>query len=184
LTGELAKPEARGGADLLLMSPSGCDLDWYCLHTRTRREKRVARACQEQGVEYYLPLRRSVKHYGNRRREHTAPYFPGYLFCAATPGQRYDLICTGHLVRAIPVLDKESLLRDLQEIEKALRVSAELGTFPYLKRGQRVRITTGPFRGIEGVVSERRGQFRVVLNIDFIQRALAIEIDADGVEPA
>ena len=169
--------------EVLVLPPADSRLSWHCLHTRPRREKKVASACLDMDIPHYLPLRRSVKHYGRHRREHTVPYFPSYLFCTVTPEQRYELICIGDLANAIRVFSQEALLRDLRQIDKALKVSDELETFPYIKRGQRVRIERGPFRGVEGVVSQRRGQFRVVLNVHFIQRAMAIEIDADDVEP-
>lgn len=183
MSGEGNAPESGTIEDVLVMPPCASDLRWHCLHTRPRREKKVAGFCRDEGLRYYLPLRTSVKHYGNRRREHTLPYFPGYLFCCATPDQRDGLIRAGDLANAIPVYEQERLLDDMREIKKALEISAELETFPYLKRGQRVRIRRGLFRGIQGLVCERRGEFRVVLNIHFIQRALAIEVDAEDVEP-
>ena len=183
MSSELSVIESVGSEEVLAMPLAGSDAWWYCLHTRPRREKKVAQTCQWEGLRYYLPLRKSIKHYGHRQREHSVPYFPSYLFCTATPQQRYELICGGDIVNAIRAYDQEGLLRDLREIDKALRVSAELETFPYLKRGQRVRIAHGPFRGIEGLVSQRRGEFRVVLNVNFIQRALAIELDAEDVDP-
>ena len=169
--------------DVLVLPPQGAERRWFCFHTRPRREKKVARACAERDIRHYLPLQRSVKHYGNRRREHTKPYFSGYIFALVGPSDRADLLCTGHIANELQVPDQRGLLDDLREIRRALEVSQELETFPYITRGQRVRVTRGPFRGIEGVVSERRGTFRVVLNIEFIQRALAIELDADAVEP-
>lgn len=169
--------------EALLMPPPGSDLSWYCLHARPRREKKAACACQDGGIRHYLPLCESTKHYGNRRREHTVPYFPGYLFCCATSEQRYELMCTGHLANVIRVYDQQGLLQDLRQIRKALEVCTELETFPYLKRGERVMIRRGPFRGIQGLVCERRRRFRVVLNVQFIRRALAIEVDAGDVEP-
>lgn len=169
--------------DVLTMPPDGSDFSWHCLHSLPRREKRVAEICRTAGVPHYLPVRRSVKSYGNRRREHTIPYFPGYVFCCLAPWRPYELVATGHVVRAIRVHEQDDLLRDLRRVRDALQVAEQLETFPYIRQGQPVRIVRGPFRGVEGVVSERRKGFRVVLNVHFIQRALAIEADVADVEP-
>jgi len=169
--------------ELLVLPEPETDLSWYCLHTRSRREKKVARACELHALRHYLPLRKSVRQYGRIRRVSLVPYFPGYLFCCASPDDRHDLIAAGDLANAIQVNDQESLLCDLQQVRKALRASDEVRLFPYLKRGQRVRIVRGPFRDVEGIVSRRRGAFRVVLNVNFIRSALAVEVDADAVEP-
>ncbi|MCD6415683.1 MAG: hypothetical protein J7M08_03170 [Planctomycetes bacterium] len=168
--------------EMLVAPPQGSELRWYCFHTRPRREKKVIRSCLERDLLSYLPLRRSVKHYGGWQCEHAAPYFPGYVFGCVSPVDCYELLCAGDIANVLKVYDQEELLRDLREIEKALRVSPELEMFPYIKRGRRVKVTRGPFRGVEGIVSERRKRFRVALNINFIQRALSIELDCGDVE--
>lgn len=178
-------PTLQAGSDpgVLVAPPEGSDMSWICLHTRSRCEKKVSEVCRSGEVTHFLPMRLSVKRYGNRRREHTIPYFPGYLFCCATPEQRFAMLRTSLLVNAITVYDTEGLLSDLQQIDRALRAPARLDPFPYVRRGLRVRIMAGPMRGIEGVVSCRRGRFRVVLNVELIHRALALEVNADCVEP-
>jgi hypothetical protein len=48
------------------------------------------------------------------------PLFPGYLFCVADAEQRYGLLRTNHLARAIEVADQEGLLGDQRHIAVAL----------------------------------------------------------------
>jgi len=47
----------------------------------------------------------------------------------------------------------------------------------------RVRIKAGPLQGIEGWVERRSGMTTVLLRLDFINRAAAVKIDADSLEP-
>lgn len=169
--------------EMLEMPGEGSDRRWHCFHVRPRREKKVLEAGLEEGIRVYVPLRRSVKEYDGWECEHTVPYFSGYVFGCVSGAESYDLVSTGHIANVLPVHNQEKLLRDLRELEKALEVSRELETFPYIKRGQRVRIERGPFRGVEGVVSERRGKFRVVLNVNFIRKSLSIEMNSEDVEP-
>ena len=180
---DLSDLAAIPGEEMLVMPPGDSDLWWYCFHTRPRREKKVAGACLEKGVRHYLPLRKSVKHYDGWRSEHMVPYFARYVFGCVSPLDCYELLRTRHVANALKVHDQEGLLVDLREIEKALQVSREIETLPFVRKGQRVRIRQGPFRGIEGVVREHRRQFRVALNISFVRRALSIELDCDDIEP-
>jgi transcription antitermination factor NusG len=55
---------------------------------------------------------------------------------------------------------------------------------PYLTVGRRVRITAGPLAGREGILVRWRGQHRVVLSIDLIQRSIRVELDPLILEPA
>jgi transcription antitermination factor NusG len=156
---------------------------WYCLHTRSRREKCVAKDCASRSIPYFLPLRKSIRRIKGRNYIFDVPLFSGYLFCAATPDQRYGLLKTNNLAKVIEVPDPAGLLQDLRQIAFALECQAPIEPFPYLKRGVMVRIQKGPFEGIVGVVSRREKKFRVVLNVRLLQQAVALEIDGEMVKP-
>jgi transcription antitermination factor NusG len=49
---------------------------------------------------------------------------------------------------------------------------------PYLRVGQRVRITEGPLANVEGILIERNtGKGLLVLSVNLFQRSVAVEID-------
>ena len=54
---------------------------------------------------------------------------------------------------------------------------------PYLTVGERVRIKAGVMAGVEGVLVRKKNDFRVVLSLDAIMRSVAVEVDADDIEP-
>jgi transcription antitermination factor NusG len=45
-----------------------------------------------------------------------------------------------------------------------------------------VRITEGPFQGLEGIVVKAKGGARVIINVDMIGQGVAIEADEDILE--
>jgi transcription antitermination factor NusG len=53
-----------------------------------------------------------------------------------------------------------------------------------LEKGQRVTVTHGPLRGLEGLVQRTKGRLRVVVNVDMIQQSVAVEIDSRDLVPA
>jgi transcription antitermination factor NusG len=55
---------------------------------------------------------------------------------------------------------------------------------PYLKMGERVRIVAGSMAGVEGILVRKKNQFRFILTLDAIMRSVAVEVDADDLEPA
>ncbi|MEZ0227878.1 MAG: transcription termination/antitermination protein NusG, partial [Planctomycetota bacterium] len=54
----------------------------------------------------------------------------------------------------------------------------------FLRSGQRVRIRSGPFRGIEGTLVRRKGKEKLVLNVDLFAQAAALTLDGLDVEAA
>ena len=177
----MRRAPAPAASALLPAAPGAA---WYCLHTRSRHEKKVAARCAGWNIPHFLPLRKSVRRHNGRDYVFEVPLFGGYLFCSATPDQKRLLLGTRHLARAIAVHDEEGLLDDLRQIAAAMERGAPLVPHPCLKRGARVRIVGGAFKGIEGIVSERRKRFRVVLNVRMLHQAVALEVDSGDVEPA
>ena len=55
---------------------------------------------------------------------------------------------------------------------------------PQITAGARVRIKSGPLRGLEGCVQERAGVTMVLLRLDFISQAAAVKIEATELEIA
>jgi transcription antitermination factor NusG len=53
---------------------------------------------------------------------------------------------------------------------------------PYIKEGMMVRVKRGPLAGTEGVLIEKKKNFRFVINVDLIQKSVAVDIDSSDVE--
>jgi len=56
---------------------------------------------------------------------------------------------------------------------------------PYLREGQRVRITQGSLRGVEGIlIQSKPAKGLLILSVDLLQRSIAVEIDCSVVTAA
>jgi transcription antitermination factor NusG len=51
-----------------------------------------------------------------------------------------------------------------------------------LEVGNRVRITTGPMTGMEGILERQKNELRVVLQLEMIGRSVSVEVGAEEVE--
>lgn len=156
---------------------------WHVLHTKSRREKKLAHLCAKLGLRHYLPLQKKTSGRRGRRRIVDMPLFPGYLFCCMDRAEYRRLLLTGHIANKLNVFDQEALLKDLRNINAACERNAMLKPDSVVKRGQRVRIVDGPLDGLEGVVRRHKDQYRLVLTLDCIQQAVACEIDIRMVSP-
>ena len=112
------------------------------------------------------------------------PLFPNYVFVHIAPPQRTSVLAVhgvlgmvgrGHVASALPDAEIASL-----------RTGVQLRRFephPYLVAGERVRIKFGAMEGMEGILLRRKNGLRVVLTLDLIERSVAVEVDAEDVEP-
>ena len=57
-----------------------------------------------------------------------------------------------------------------------------LEPFPFLKKGDRVRVTRGPLEGVEGLLARKKDTLRLVLSIEYLGRSAGVEIDARDVK--
>jgi hypothetical protein len=71
----------------------------------------------------------------------------------------------------------------LSAVERALRGSVRLDPYPHPVIGQRCRVSSGPFEGIEGTVVSQSRLARLVLEVGILGQGASMEVDADLLEP-
>ncbi len=81
----------------------------------------------------------------------------------------YEFIRVGNSPAALDDCEIDRLQRGLTEFKGM--------PHPFLKVGQKVRVQHGPFCGAEGVLIRHAAATRVVLCMDIIQQAVAVEVD-------
>ena len=151
--------------------------DWFVLHCKSRQEKALADDLSAMRVPHYLPLVRQVRFHGHRKAMVEAPLFPGYLFLRGSLDQAYVADRTRRVANIIKVPNQQQIDWELGNLWLALAKDAPVIEFPYLKKGVRVEVRSGPFRGLQGVVEDRLARQRIMLQIDMLGRAVSLEID-------
>ncbi len=157
-------------------------LPWFVAHTRPRREKKLAEYCERESISVTLPTYRSVKKYRGKTVVFQKPLFPNYLFLRLHPHQRQTVYQSDHVANLLEVVDQALFEKQLGDILTALDTELEIFLEPQITPGARVKIKSGPLRGIEGVVQRRSGMTLVLLRLDFIGQAAAVKIEAGDLE--
>ena len=168
--------------ELPIVFPSADFGAWHVLHTKSRQEKVVAADLAAMGIGFYLPLVRRVRYYGRRKTKVAMPLFPGYVFLRGSLEQVYTADRTRRIANIIPVNAQEQLDWELRNLHLALSKDAELTPFPFLQKGVRVEVRSGPFRGLQGIIEGRAGN-RLILQVDMLGRAVSLEIDGALLDP-
>ncbi len=159
--------------------------NWYALVVKPNHEKAVLDHLRAADFEASLALYRARRRWSDRIKEVTLPLFPGYVFCRFSyrarvavlriPGVR-SIVSAGPNPAPIPA-------REIAAIEAMVRSGLPVQPWPFLKLGQKVRVTSGPLRGVEGILVQFRKTWQVIVSVELLQRSVAAEIDRDSVSP-
>jgi transcriptional antiterminator RfaH len=181
----ILKEECSLFPDTLLDDASCGEADrrWFALYTRARQEKSLARELLIHQIPFYLPLVRKTSASRGRKRTSLAPIFGGYVFLFGSEEERVRTLATNRISRILTVEDADQLVFDLRQLRQLIAVGAPLTVESRLAPGQRVRVRQGAFAGLEGTVLKRRGETRLLVSINFLQRGASVEIDDFLLEP-
>lgn len=163
---------------------------WYACYTRARHEKAVHARLVRNGIESYLPLVERVHQWQDRKKRVSTVIFPGYVFGRFTLDALMQVLGTPGLatvvgLRGIPVPIPDAEILNVRHFSRALSTTgAEADDAADFPSGLRVRVTSGPFAGVEGIVTESRGVRRVRVGIELIGRFLDVDIGTGILEPA
>ena len=156
--------------------------DWCVAHTKSRNEKALAHDLIRKNMSYFLPMSWKVRRKSRRTIKSLLPLFGGYLFFCGNEDERSELWRTDRIANLIEVKDQQRLLKELLQIEQALRAGVPLMPHKYIKTGQKCRIMAGPLLGLQGVVVKSGNTTRLVLQVDMLGQAASVEIDIDMIE--
>lgn len=161
---------------------------WFALWTHSHCEQVVHDQLAGKGFRVFLPTvqrwawRRGVKRLVSR------PMFTSYLFAHHAIDKRsyLDIVSTRGLVRILGERWDKLAAIPAEEIEAIQQLAASAlpsMPYPYMRGGERVRITEGPLAGLEGTyVRSRRNQGLLVLSVELLNRSVAVEIDGAAIE--
>jgi transcriptional antiterminator RfaH len=161
---------------------------WYVAHCKRLKERQAAAALEEQlDLMVYLPeVRRRLAGHGQR-----VAFFPGYLFVRANlwdvalsqinaiPGV-LRLVAFGEAPQPLPAKVVEEIRRRVDDL------NAHGGLMPpRFQRGDTLRLTGGPFQGLDAVfLGPLKPSERVQVLIEFLGSLRKLELPVDQVERA
>ena len=162
---------------------------WFALYTKARAEKKVHEELQRKGIEVYLPIRRELRQWSDRKKWIETPVISSYIFVHIQKDDyrrvfeaRGVVSYVSHKGKAVAIPDREiEAMR--QTVESNLMFNVEPSS---IRKGQTVTIASGPLKGVTGEVVEVQGAKKFFINISHIGYTLVIHLDGETekVEPS
>jgi transcription antitermination factor NusG len=152
----------------------------------SRAEKKVAARLLAEGIEAYVPLKKELKQWSDRKKMVESPMINGYVFVRPTALQRDQVLQFAGALQYVRYNGGDAVIRDV-EIE-ALKSIETKGYFVEgkfggtIKMGDSAVIQAGPFKGLKGVVQTIGGNNLYTIVIDSIDYSLSLQIAGEVLE--
>ena len=161
-------------------------LRWYAVYTRSRYEKKSAFLLNEQGIEAYVPLRRVLRQWSDRRKLVFEPVIHSYVFVKANKMLYEKVLGIEGVVRYIYFGGKPAPIpdRQIETMKTVVGTDLEIECTPdCLKPGMHVIVTEGPLAGMEGELVQFRGKQKVAVRIQAIQQVIMVTLSPIILQP-
>jgi transcription antitermination factor NusG len=159
---------------------------WMPVRTKPRQEKKLREYCSAHRIECYLPLIRKLHQYDKRTMAFMLPMFPGYVFCLISEENYKTMVLSNAVLFKISLDEKGEavLLKELESIRafELLALKEDIVIKPELVAGTPVEISTGPFKGITGIVEYRKNKTVITVNIEILGQSASVEVEAGLLE--
>jgi len=155
------------------------------MRVRPRHERIVATGLRAKGYEEFLPLYRKQSKWSDRTKTIELPLFPGYVFCQSDLSGRPPAVTTPGAIGFLSFGATMAIIseKEISDLKSLLTSGLNVAPWPYLNVGARVRIDRGAMSGIQGILLQIKGAYRIVLSVDVLCRSVAVEIDREWVSP-
>lgn len=157
--------------------------EWFAIHTRYQHERIVESGLAGKGFRTFLPTYKEIRSWGDRRKVISTPLFPGYMFASDARERRLDILtvpgaCGVVSIQGIPAPIPQE---DMETVMKVAACAESLRPHPFLRRGDMVKVISGPLSGIDGVLVKEKGGCWVVISIQLLGRSAAVAVDRRSV---
>ena len=158
---------------------------WFALTVRHQHERQTSAALGWKGLETLVPCYPVRRRWSDRVQEVETALFAGYVFCRFEPRDKLKVLNTPGVARIVgfggapaPVDDGE-----MAALRAAMDSRLRLSPWPRLQPGDRVRVERGPLRGVEGTLLRPPEGLRLVIGVELLRRAIAVELEPDMIAP-
>ena len=159
---------------------------WYSIYTRPNREKKIYELLQEEQIQCYLPLLKTLKQWSDRKKWIKEPLFKGYLFVKVSSKEFFNVlnvpgvvkyVSFGGKAQTIPESQIESIITFINQEEKEILI-----THKNISKGIKAEVLCGALKGLQGEIVQINGQSRILIRVETLGSSLYTNISKDEVK--
>lgn len=158
---------------------------WLVIYTRSRHEKVVEKQLSDIGITNYLPLRRTLRQWSDRKKWVDFPLFPNYVFVYAN---KFELLRLPEVVGYIKTIFINGKIAVVSEKEVEF-IRLTLNSVQFIdtcdsdfKAYDRIVVTEGPLIGLVGQFIDYKGKKRLAIRIEAVGSCIIVDINPEQIK--
>jgi len=158
---------------------------WYPVTTRSRSEKKAYDELLRKNLTAYLPVRKTLKQWSDRKKWVEEPLLKSYIFVYISAREHAEVLMTQGIARFIYFSGQISSIPDqqIENLKLLLSSGEDLNVLEQdFKAGEKVRIKAGPFMGIVAELVSLQSKQRIILRLQNMGYAIEINTSMGYVE--
>jgi len=159
---------------------------WYAIYVRSRAEKKAKFLLEEKGIDCYLPLKKTLRQWSDRKKWVEMPVISGYIFVHIPLRDRLEVLQTDFVLTFVTwlgqyaVIPQEQITAMKQMLgQEVYRVETD---FEKYHINHEVRVISGPLTGMKGFLVQVKNRKKIMIRIDHINVNMMVEVPAAHIE--
>jgi len=158
---------------------------WYPVYTRSRAEKKAYEELVRKNIIAYLPLKKTLKQWSDRKKIIEEPLIKSYLFVYISAKEYSEVLMTNGVSKFIYFSGSIASLPDkqIQDLKMLLATEGDLEVFNFtIRTGEIVAIKAGPFKGMLAELVSIYNRQRLILRLQNMGYAIEINTSMKFIE--
>ena len=160
--------------------------NWYAIYTKANAEKKLCESLEEIGIESYLPIRKVLKYWSDRKKWVEEPVFKSYIFVRVSHKEFFNVLNTHGAVKYVSFGGKAQTIPEnqIESIKTLIENSENEVTLSYdrIKKGVAAEVIHGSLKGLKGEISQVFGQSRILIRLEVMNCSLLANISKDEIK--
>ena len=159
---------------------------WQVIYVHARHEKRIDSEMRDMQIESFLPMKKELHEWSDRKKWIEVPLFSSYVFVNITPDERGRVYLLNGFVKFVSSNGKPSIVPEWQidGIRKFMNFYPDrMDVLESDYIGMEGIIIAGPLAGMHGKIMDVKNQKCFAMKIDGIEKVLSVTIPASYFKP-
>lgn len=164
----------------------GVQRNWLALYTKPKQEQKAELQIERYGIQVYLPMITRLSKWSDRTKKIREPLIKGYIFVYANEKERLQALENPSVVRCLLENGRPAVIPEYQidNLKHFVKEEFEYKIVNAITPGMRVRIKSGAFKDVTGVIVQENGNNALAVSIELLNRTvLSYLSDLSIVEP-
>lgn len=155
--------------------------NWHAVYVSSRTEKKISETLNGKGIEAYVPIVKTMRQWSDRKKMVELPLLNGYVFVNISNTENDKVMQTKGVVNFVRSEGKIAIVREIEidRLKQLVALGYHLeanGITKEYKEGDKVKITSGVLKGIEGYVVDAGENKQIEVLLESIGQCIRVKL--------